>query len=101
MHPLLARLLDMLDNPLAQTSSATASLERSLVSAHRAHTLARRALAIALAEEARETERRAILAAKVEDLEKRTVEALRAGREDLGLPAAEAIAAMATDINAS
>jgi phage shock protein A len=78
-----------------------ASLERALASAHSAHTLARRALAIALAEEGRETERRTMLAAKVEDLEKRAIEALRAGRDDLGLQAAETIAALTTDINAS
>jgi phage shock protein A len=41
------------------------------------------------------------LAARLGDLETRALEALRAGREDLAFQAAEAIAAMATEINAS
>jgi phage shock protein A len=41
------------------------------------------------------------LAAKVSDLEKRAIEALRADREDLAVLASEAIAAMATQIDAS
>ena len=78
-----------------------ASLERSIASAYRAHTAARRALAVAMAEETRETERRLALVAKSNDLEQRAVEALRAGRDDLAAQAAEAIAAMTSDINAS
>jgi phage shock protein A len=101
MRELLARLFDMLIDPQRQTSSPMASLERSIAAAHHAHTSARRALAVAMAEEMRETERRTALAAKAGDLEKRAVEALRAGREDLAGQAAEAIASIATEINAS
>jgi phage shock protein A len=78
-----------------------ASLERSISAAHHAHTAARRALAVAMAEETRESARRTALATKASDLEQRAVAALQAGREDLAAQAAEAIAAMATDINAS
>jgi phage shock protein A len=82
-------------------ASAMASLDRSIAAAQRAHTAARRALAIALAEEVREAERRVLLAARMSDLEQRAVQALRAGRDDLAMQASEAIAAMTTDIRAS
>jgi phage shock protein A len=101
MDQFFARLLDMLIDPQAQASSPMASLERSISAAHHAHTAARRALAVAVAEETREAARRTALAAKANDLEQRAVAALQAGREDLAAQAAEAIAAMATDINAS
>jgi phage shock protein A len=101
MRQFLARLLDVVNDMHRQSSSPMASLDRSLAAAQRAHTAARRALAIALAEEAREAERRAGLATKISDLEQRAVQALRAGRDDLATQAAEAIAAMTTDITAS
>jgi phage shock protein A len=101
MDQFFARLLDLLIDPQAQASSPMASLERSISAAHHAHTAARRALAVAVAEETREAARRTALAAKANDLEQRAVAALQAGREDLAAQAAEAIAAMATDINAS
>jgi phage shock protein A len=78
-----------------------ASLERSISAAHHAHASARHALAIAMAEETRESARRTALAAKASDLEQRAVAALQAGREDLAAQAAEAIASIATDVNAS
>lgn len=102
MHPFLARLLDLLDSPFgSRPSSATASLERAFAAAHRSHHLARRALAIALAEEVREAERRTTLAAKIGDLEVRAIDVLRAGRDDLALEVAETIAALTTELNAS
>ena len=101
MHPFLARLIDMMESLQGRPSSATAGLERAFAAAQRAHNLARRALAIALAEEAREAERRTALVAKVGDLEKRAIEVIGAGRDDLALEIAQAIAAMSTDINAS
>jgi phage shock protein A len=101
MDQFFARLLDLLIDPQAQASSPMASLERSISAAHHAHTAARRALAVAVAEETREAARRTALAATAGDLEQRAVAALQAGREDLAAQAAEAIAAMATDINAS
>jgi phage shock protein A len=54
-----------------------------------------------VAEEMRETERRETLIAKTGDLEQRAIAALRAGHDDLAAQAAEAIAAMASDISAS
>jgi phage shock protein A len=101
MSDFLARVFDVLNELRRQTTSPMASLNRSIAAAHDAHALARRALAIAIAEEARETERRLVLEAKTSDLEQRAVEALRAGRDDLAREAAEAIAVMSTDINAS
>ncbi len=101
MREFLTRLFDMLIDSQRQPSSPMASLERSISAAHQAHTAARRALAVAMAEETRETARRTALATTASDLEQRAVAALQAGREDLAAQAAEAIAAMATDISAS
>jgi hypothetical protein len=101
MADLLARLLGLLGDIQGQAPSPLASLERSIAAAHQAHGAARRALGIAMAEEAREAERRAMLANKVNDLEQRAMEAMRGGREDLAMQAAEAIAAMTTDIETS
>jgi phage shock protein A len=104
MRQFLARLFDALidlQGRPASPSSSMASLERSISAAHRAHASARRALAVAVAEETRETTRRTALAAKAGDLESRAVAALQAGRDDLAAQAAETIALMATDIDAS
>jgi phage shock protein A len=101
MREFLSQLFDMLIDPQRQSSSPMASLERSISAAHHAHAAARRALAVAMAEETRETARRTALATKAGDLEQRALAALQAGRDDLAAQAAEAIAAMATDINAS
>jgi hypothetical protein len=101
MADLLTRLLGLLGDIKGETPSPFASLERSIAAAHQAHSAARRALGIAMAEEAREAERRAMLANKVSDLEQRAVDAMRGGREDLAMQAADAIAAMTTDIDAS
>ncbi len=101
MREFIAALFDALNDVRRRTSSPMASLERSIAAAHNAHMAARRALAVAMAEETRETERRLTLVAKSQDLEQRAVSALRAGHENLAAQAAEAIAAMAFDINAS
>jgi phage shock protein A len=101
MRQFFARLLDVVNDMQRQSTSPMASLDRSIAAAQHAHTAARRALAIALAEETREAERRVGLAAKIGDLEQRAVQALRAGRDDLALQAAEAIATMTADIEAS
>ena len=101
MHQFLARLLDVVIDMQRQGTLPMASLDRSIAAAQRAHTAARRALAIALAEESTEAERRAGLATKIGDLEHRAVQSLRAGRDDLASQAAETIAVMTADINAS
>jgi phage shock protein A len=101
MREFFARLLDLLDSLQRGPASPMASLDRSLAAAGHAYTSARRALAVAMAEEAREADRRAALAAKLGDLETRAVDAFRGGREDLAAQAADAIAAMATEIGAS
>ena len=62
MRELLDRLLDLLTAAQGQTSLPMASLERSIAAAGYAHLAARRALAVAIAEETRETERREGLA---------------------------------------
>jgi phage shock protein A len=100
MREFLSRLFDLLDGLQGNPVSAMASLDRSLAAAGHAHISARRALAVAMAEEARETDRRTALVAKLRDLEARAVDALRAGREDLAVQASESIAAMATEIGA-
>ena len=96
MEQFFARLFEMLSDLQRQSSSPLASLERSISAAHHAHASARHALAIAMAEETRESARRTALAAKASDLEQRAVAALQAGREDLAAQAAEAIAAIAS-----
>ena len=101
MVDLLTRLLGLLGDLPGQAPSPLASFERSIAAAHQAHSAARRALGIAMAEEAREAERRAMLASKVGDLEQRAMEVMRGGREDLAMQAADAIAVMTTDIEAS
>jgi phage shock protein A len=62
---------------------------------------ARRALAIARAQDAAEASRIEGLRAKVTDLEQRAVAALEATREDLAAEAAEAIAALEIDVTAA
>lgn len=101
MHQFVLRLLEAFADLRGRTSSPMASLDGSIAAARHAHTAARRAFAVAIAEEARESERREGLAAKVADLEKRAIEALRGGRDDLATEAAEAIATLSSDINAS
>jgi phage shock protein A len=101
MEQFFARLFEMLSDLQRQPASPMASLERSITAAHHAHIAARRALAVALAEENRENVRRTALATKASDLEQRAVAALQAGRDDLAAQAAETIAAISTDINAS
>lgn len=101
MRELLIQLIDALTGAQGEASSPMASLERSIAAAGRAHIAARRALAVAIAEESREAKRRAGLVLDVDDLERRGVAALRAGREDLAIEASEAIATLATEIDAS
>jgi phage shock protein A len=101
MRELLNHLVDWLTGPQGGASSPLASLDRSIATAAHAHLAARRALAVAIAEETREADRRVGLTAKVEDIESRAVQALRGGREDLAIEASEAIAVIATDIKAS
>lgn len=60
----------------------------------------KKALAIAMAQEAEEARRLATAEARIADLETRTAEALNAGRDDLAREGAEAIANLETDRNA-
>ncbi len=89
-------LIDLL-LPRAQTSE----LDRLMAAAGSAHLAARRNLALAVAEDDRETSRRAALAARATDLEARALEAIAAGRDDLASRAADAIAALETEVAAS
>ncbi len=92
------RLSETLVGLQHRSLSPMASLDRSSAATHQAP---RRALAIAIAEETPETERRLALVAKINELELRAIDALRAGNNDLAAQAAEAIAAMTADISAS
>ena len=60
----------------------------------------KKALAVAMAQEAEEARRLATTEARIADLETRTAEALNAGRDDLAQEGAEAIANLETDRNA-
>ena len=62
---------------------------------------AERALAVAVAQDKQEGERLDAARARIEDLETRAVAAIEAGRDDLTTEAAEAIAALEAERNAS
>jgi phage shock protein A len=66
-----------------------------------AHDRAKKALAIAIAQEGQETQRLDATRARIEDLETRAVAALEAGRDDLATEAAEAIATLEAERDAS
>ena len=65
------------------------------------HLRSRRALALAVAAEAREAGRREAMARRAADLESRAIEAMASGREDLALRASDTIASLETEIEAS
>ena len=71
MRQSLSRVFDILNILYRQTLSPMTSLDRSLAAAHQSHMTARHALAIAIAEKAREADRRRALIIKTQDLEQR------------------------------
>ena len=73
-----------------QMRDATAALER-----------AKKALAVAIAQDNQEGERLDATRARIEDLETHAVAAIEAGRDDLATEAAEAIAALEAERDAS
>ena len=102
LQHLITRLADLLTTMTGVSERPTlSSLDRSISAAGAAHVAARRALAVALAEEEREERRRSSLIQKVADLEHRAVLSLKGNREDLAIAASEAIAGLATEIEAS
>ncbi len=101
LHDVFTRLADLIDTVVSPQPSPLSNLDRAMLSAGAAHVAARRALAVAIAEEERELRRREALAGKLSDLELRAIEALRAGRDDLAGQAAETIAAVETELTAS
>jgi phage shock protein A len=101
MRETLTLITEFISELLGSGPAPAASLDRSIAAAASAHVAARRALAIAVAEESREIARRDSLTSKVADLENRAVQAIRAGRDDLALAASETIAAIHTEIEAS
>ena len=101
MREPLTVISDFISELLRPGSSPAASLDRSIAAAASTHIAARRALAVAVAEETREIARRDSLTLKVTDIERRAVQAIRAGRDDLALATAETIAAIRTEIEAS
>ncbi len=101
MRETLTLISEFISGLLQRSPASETSLDRSMAAAGSAHVAARRALAIAVAEETREIARRDGLVLKVTDIEHRAVAAIRAGRDDLALAATEAIAAIRTEIEAS
>jgi phage shock protein A len=101
LRDFFTRLADLIDTVVAPQASPLSNLDRAMQAAGAAHVAARRALAVAIAEEEREIRRREGFAEKLSDLEQRAIEALRAGRDDLAGQAAETIAAVETEITAS
>ncbi|WP_158808466.1 PspA/IM30 family protein [Beijerinckia sp. L45] len=98
---LKSRIADLLLPERSHVRESDRDLDRSLAAAGDAHVMARRALALAVAEEDREAQRRAARAADAADLQERAVAALKSGRVDLAARAADAIAAIETEIAAS
>ena len=76
-------------------------LDQQMRDATGAHDRAKKALAIAIAQEGQETQRLDATRARIEDLEARAVAALEAGRDDLATEAAEAIATIEAERDAS
>jgi phage shock protein A len=101
MRQTLTLITDFISGWLRSSAAPAENLDRSIAAAASAHIAARRALAVAVAEETRETARREHLALKVADIEQRAVQAIRAGRDDLALAATETIAAIHTELEAS
>ena len=101
LHDFFNRLADLIETAVGPQVSPMSNLDRAMQAASAAHVAARRALAVAIAEEEREIKRRDVFAAKLSDLEQRAIEALRGGRDDLAGNAAEVIAAVETEITAS
>lgn len=101
LHDVFTRLADLIDTVAGPRPSPLSNLDRAMLAAGAAHVAARRALAVAIAEEEREVRRHEALAGKLSDLELRAIEALRAGRDDLAGQAAETIAAVETELTAS
>jgi phage shock protein A len=101
LHDFFTRLADLIDTVVAPQGSPMSNLDRAMEAAGKAHVAARRALAVAIAEEERELRRREVLVGKLADLERRAVEALRGGHDDLAAQAAETIAALETETAAS
>src|SRR3954470_8177932 len=100
MRDILARISDLLFATLNDPRPTLSSLDCAIAAAGTAHTTARRPLAIAVAEDAREARHREALTLKIDDLESRAVAAIRAGRDDLAQAAAADIAAIRTEIAA-
>ena len=98
---LLSRLPELTGAAARATVTPLSHLNRSIQAAGASHFAARRALAVAIAEEDRETRRRAMLSDKISDLERRAIDALRAGRDDLAATASETIAAMETEVQSA
>jgi phage shock protein A len=101
LHDFFIRLADLIETAVGPQPSPMSNLDRAMQAASASHVAARRALAVAIAEEERETRRRDLLAGKLSNLEQRAVAALQAGREDLLGDAAEVIAAVETEVTAS
>ena len=98
---MLDRLKTHVADLLLPARRSMSELDALIAAAGKAHIAARRALAVAVAEEDREIQRRTSLAANAGDLEVRAIEALTGGREDLAARAAEAIAVVETEVAAS
>lgn len=101
MRDTLTLVTEFISELLQRRPETETRLDNSIAAAGSAHVAARRALAVAVAEETREIARRDGLVFKVTDLEHRAIAAIRAGRDDLALAAAEAIAAIRSEIEAS
>jgi phage shock protein A len=97
LHSLKSRIADL----LLPDRRPGSELDRALAEAGEHLSIARRGLAIAVAEEDREASRRANLVANAAELQLRAIEALRGGRDDLAVRAAEAIVVIETEVAAS
>ena len=74
LHDLLTRLAGLNETAVSPQASPMSNLDRAMQAAGASHVAARRALAVAIAEEDREVRRRNVLATKVSDLEQRAID---------------------------
>ncbi|MGH6836682.1 MAG: PspA/IM30 family protein [Methylocella sp.] len=81
--------------------NALVILDQQMRDASAAVDRAKKALAVAIAQDKQEEQRLAATRRQIADLEQRAISALAAGRDDLAQKAAEAIAGLETDANAA
>lgn len=101
MRDTITVFADFIRGLIGDRTTTLSDLDRAIAAAASAHGSARRALAVAVAQQDREMERCRAINVKLADLEDRAVHAIRAGRDDLAALASETIAGLRSETEAS